>query len=282
MSYPIAFRISILLLSIGLTHPAAFCQQRDLSPLITLKKGYSTDAYPPFQKDRCDAFAIAPPGYSLVVTRGGCYLAGFKTWLVAPHTCPLIAIEPNRNDPDSALLLLRIDVKNRRTLLQKSRRFNSIDSIHSLVILPFGIYDLLPIDRNAVGLWGSSENGSHVWISDLKTLTPVYSGTAVIRDAALVKKDCFVLAIDSSLVLVGTHTAPKELIRIDMNIESVAADTDGTLYVSTEKGILHFSSMDKDDFDVITKVIHGHLRIYNSQLYVRWRENNEIVQIKLK
>jgi hypothetical protein len=269
-------------LAIGLTHLTVLGQKPDLSPLIALKKGYSTDAFPPFQKDRLNTFAIAPPGYSLVITRGGCYLAGFKSWLVPPHTCPLIAIVPNRNDPDSSLLLLRVDAKNKRTLLQKSRRFNKIDTIHSLVTLPYGIYDLLPIDKDAVGLWGYSENGSRVWISDLKTLTPVYNSTAVIRDAALVKKDCFVLAIDSSLVLVGTHTAPKELIHTDMLIESVAADTDGTLYVSTEKGILHFSSTDKDDFDVITRVIHGHLRIYNSQLYVRWRETNEIVQIKLK
>lgn len=262
--------------------PKGYAQQEDLGNMILLKKGYTVNRFPHYTNDKVSTFSIADPGYSFVVTRGGCYLAGFANWLIQPQRQPIISIVQNKNDPDSTLLIVRLNLHTKKTLIQKLSQFNKVDSIHSLVDIPFGVYDLISANRDLIYLWGTNSEGSHVWMSNLQNLTPIFSSRAEINDIALVKGGLVLMAIDSSLVLTGQKYAPKELIKIDMKIESVAVDKDGTVYISTPKGVVHFNSTDQDDFDATTRSIHGKIRIYQNRLFVRWSEKNEIVEIKLR
>jgi hypothetical protein len=90
--------------------------------------------------------------------------------------------------------------------------------------------------------------------------------------------------MDSSIMAIGTKKAPEVLFKLDMLVESISIDksNDGAVYASTPAGIVRFNSLDKDDVDVITKEIHGKIRVYQNRLYVLWTEKNQVVEILLK
>lgn len=85
-----------------------------------------------------------------------------------------------------------------------------------------------------------------------------------------------------TIITMGLKKAPSEIIKIDLSIDGLAMHQDGTLFVSTENGILHYPNAEKvEDTRVITYGIHGKLRRFGNSLYVLWKEDHQVLKIKL-
>jgi hypothetical protein len=259
----------------------AIATSQDLSPLINLKKGYKAHAYPNTKKKPV-TFSILQPGFPLVPINGGVYIAGYKSWLLSPRYPAVYSAVENINSKDSSIIILKNSTYRKKVLIQRLRKISENDTISSMVNLSYGLYDVKSVNEKRFYIWGIDKKSTNLWSCDFKTLTPIFTTLSFIQDVEVINENNVLMAIDSSIVTVGLKQAPKELLKLDDFIDGIAIDKDGTAYVSTPKGVLHFTSLEEDDFDVITNKIHGKLRIFNNNLYILWLEANQVVEIKLR
>lgn len=273
-------RIITLLLNL-IVASACFAQSGALTDYVSLKKGIQAYDFPR-SKFPAFSFAVIEPGFPVVPLEGGVYVAGFGWWLAKPQVPLIVSMAQCEKDPDSTILVVKNDATKKKTLLQKVTGLGKEGKVRSSLTLPYGVYDIVSVDNSVCYLYGVDSLGFHLYQSDFSGLYPIFHSNERINDVDLVNENNVLLAIDSSVVLVGLQQAPKNLIKLDVPVDGVARENDGTLYVSTPQGILHFSSLEDGDFDVITSEIHGNLQIRNGRLFVLWGEHFKVVEIKLR
>lgn len=254
--------------------------------LIKLKKGYQIYTYQKPRKGFTNSFFILPPGLPAVIDNGGIFAAGFNSWIIPPANSayPIMSADIRKESKDTSLFVLKADVKHKKMLIQCSRGLMNNDTVHSLFQIPYGLYSLRSFQNKKIALWGINDKGFQIWLSDYQSITPLLQSQQVINDVDFLDSNTVIASIDSSVIKLGIHSSPKTLLKLDLPIEAIAVDrtNDGSLYVSTSSGILHFFSFEADDYDIVTMAIHGKLQIYQNKLFVLWREKNQVVEIKLK
>ncbi len=268
----------LLLFSIG-----SACQnvQENLARLIKLKKGFKY--YPiPSSQLFVNTLSVMEPGLPLIALDGGLLMPAVKAWLIPPISPYIIACDQIISKTDTALELLRIDPVRKNVFLQKVSDLHKVDSKPPLCTIPFGWYDLKVSADNHSFIWGGDSVVSGVYVYNGTRLQTLYTSSRPVNDIDLLNNHNLLMAIDSSIVMIGFKQPPKSILKLDIGIDGIAVDTDGTMFVSTLKGILHFNSLDQDDVDVITHSMHGKIRIYRNRLFVLWKEQKEIIEIKLK
>lgn len=253
----------------------------DYTRFIMLKKGYKVYPYPETSL-KTNNFMILEPGLPVLPLLGGLYAPSLKTWLADPAKPYITASDQFLTTKDTFLQVLKTDPAAKSVWLQKVKRLDNNNQYPALCKLPYGQYDFkLSVAGNAF-IWGVDSAASHLWFFDNKQIKMLYTTTKYLSDLAVVNDANVLVAQDSTVWLIGCAQPPKVFIKLDLPIDGLSLTDDGTLFVSTVRGILHFYSAEADDFDVVTKTIHGRIRIYRNKLFVLWREKNQVVEIKLK
>ncbi|MGI4863788.1 MAG: hypothetical protein ACRYFZ_07665 [Janthinobacterium lividum] len=254
----------------------AHAQSKDLAQFIATKKGYEQNPYPKVKN--ITNFTIMYPGIALVPAGGGIFMAGWQKWFLNPARENLtFAVDYCEAD---ASFYLFTTTKTKSVILKLTE--NEQSPYTKVLEMPLGIYGLKAISPQAFWIWGQQGASWCIWKYDAKALKLVYQSAAVIRDVAPLNERTLAVATDHSIITLSQGDAATEIIKMDAQIDGVAIDTDGTLFVSTEKGILHYLSPElADDAEIVTYGIHGIVRRYQKSLYVLWREANQVVEIKL-
>lgn len=263
----------LLALLIGLK---AHGQNIDAKELININKPFDQNLFPKV-KHAIHNFAVIDPGISVLPIAGGIYIAGWNKWFVGPSAKSLIhAIDYL---PKDTSIYLIAEKENKKMLLLMKETGGKSTTLN-LANLPAGSYNLKCVSKNLVYILGKQDKLWKVWKYDGKALKLFFESDIAINDMAPTATD-LVMAIGNTIAYFGPN-ASKEVIKLDIKIDGVAIDTDGTLFVSTEKGILHYLSPDYiSDADIITSYIHGKLMIYKKRLYVLWREQNQVLELEL-
>jgi hypothetical protein len=276
----LSFSITALLLcaTVLFAGDNAFCQTPGIEKLIGTKKGFDENTYP-VVKHTIFNFTVIDPGVALVPAAGGIYMAGWKKWFLTPSKINL----PYAVDylpADSSLYFFA--ATKTKCIVVKLVGPDTAPSFKKILEMPVGNYNLKCATPNLIWIWGKQNGVSCIWRYDMQQLKLFYISPTDIVDLSASGENDIVIATKNTVVTLGLKHSPKEVIKTDIPIDGVAADFDGTLYVSTQKGILHYLSPELiSDADVITYGIHGMLRRYGKGLYVLWRENNEILKINL-
>jgi len=275
----------LLFISVFLIALDSYGQQNlEYEKLIRLKKGYKVLLYPNSFKQAVSALSIMDPGLSLISLNGGIYIPGLRKWLIEPNLQkPILASSFFLNATDTILLLVTYDSQRQKMLVEKTKYIDNSDSSIRLFNMPVSQYSVRVYDDKTFFLWGIVEGTSAIWKSDFKRITPIFYSSSTIKDVDVINENNLIVALDSSVVRVGMNVAPETLFKIDLPVESVAIDKygEGAVFVSTSKGIVRFNSVDKDDVDVITEVIHGKLKIFQNKLFILWAPQNQVVEIKI-
>ncbi|NCI45239.1 hypothetical protein [Sediminibacterium soli] len=253
----------------------------ELAKLISLKKGFRVYDLPQ-SKIPAAGFFVLEPGVAVVPSDGGLFMPAIKKWLMLPGLPGIVSADQVIDKKDSALALIKVDPKNSRILLQKNYALHLNDSSGSLAKMPFGFYDLRVAASNRYYIWGAEPAGSKLYVYDNIKLRMLYNSAKNIKEIDLLDENNVLMIEDNNVLAVSFNQPPKTLLKIDQEIDGIATDSDGSVYISTTKGILHYASLDDDDFDIVTNVIHGKLRIYRGRLFILWKEQGKMVEIKLK
>ncbi|UOQ96716.1 hypothetical protein MUN81_15885 [Hymenobacter sp. 5317J-9] len=205
-------------------------------------------------------------------------MAGWNKWFLAPSKQNLtFAIDYCEADMSFYFFTTN---KTQSVLLKLTD--NEQSPYVKVLEMPVGIYSLKVVSPKAIWVWGQQGESWCIWRHDGTQLKLVYKMKQVIRDIAPINEDNVVVATSRSVITLGVTHAPKEIIKMDAELDGLAVSPDGTLFVSTEKGILHYLSPEMvDDAEIVAYTIHGKLRRYRKSLYVLWREDNQVLEIKL-
>ncbi|MBJ6110402.1 hypothetical protein JAO73_15365 [Hymenobacter sp. BT523] len=255
----------------------AAAQQSPLDKLIFLKKGYVQNSYPPALG--VFNFTVLDPGVAIVPVGGGIYMAGLKKWFLPPSKTNL-PFAVDYCQPDSTLYIFAFN--NAKSFLLKSVRDESQQPFKKVLEMPKGIYGIRVVSKKSMWIWGKKGEKWCVWKYDSVKLSPVFESSSPINDLVVVNDKVVAIATNKSILKLGANHAPEEIIKMDAEIDGLAISSEGTLYVSTNKGILHYIEPElAEDAEVITYGIHGKITRYRNNLYVLSRENNEVLRIKL-
>ncbi|RZK36325.1 MAG: hypothetical protein EOO61_10525 [Hymenobacter sp.] len=256
---------------------SVYAQESKLDKLILSKKGYSQNAYP--HANAVFSFAVMDPGVVLVPVAGGIYLAGWQKWFLMPSKKTL-SFAADYCKPDSSIYFFATD--KTKSFVLKSAGDEKKAAFVKIVEMPAGVYGLKAVSAKVLWIWGKQDGFWGIWKYDYKQLKLVYKTDLAIVDVAPLNENNLAVATTHSILTVGSKQAPREVIKMDVEIDGLAINYDATLFVSTEKGILHYLSPEfAEDAEVVTYGIHGVLRRYQKSLYVLWQEDNQVVGIKL-
>lgn len=270
-------KLKCLLMLFALAFGAkAYSQTVEAKELININKPFDQNLFPKVTH-AIHNFAIIDPGISVLPIAGGIYIAGWNKWFLNPSAKSIVhAI--GYLPKDTAVYLIA-EKENRKILLQLKGSEEKSAPVF-LANLPAGSYSLKCVNKNLIYILGKQDKLWKVWKYDGKALQPFFTSDIAINDMATTATDV-VMAIGNAIVYYGPKVS-REVIKLDLKIDGVAIDTDGTLYVSTEKGILHYLSPEYiSDADIVTSYIHGKLMIYKKTLYVLWREQNQVLELEL-
>lgn len=254
----------------------AYAQNIEVKELINVNKPFDQNLFPRVNH-AIHNFTVMDPGIPVLPIAGGVYIAGWKKWLLNPSAKSIIhAIDYLPKDTSIYLIAER---ESKKMLLQL-KETGSGNATHYLTALPTGCYNIKCAGKNLIYLIGKEDKLWKVWRYNGNQVQVFFESELPINDIATIGMD-IVMAIGNTVVYYGPKVS-REVIKLDIKVDGVAIDTDGTLYVSTEKGILHYLSPDYiSDADIITSYIHGKLKVYKKTLYVLWREQNQILELEL-
>lgn len=266
-----------LLCFIALCASPACAQQEPLDKLVLLKKGYSQNSYP--HAGSIFSFTVMAPGVILVPVAGGVYIAGWKKWFLMPSKA-ISSFAADYCEADSSCYFFAAN--KGKSLVVKSVGNEKSTSFSKVAEMPLGLYSLKVVSPQVTWIWGKQDNAWCIWRYNRNQLNLIYKSDLPIVDVAPLNENNVAVATRNTIITMGIKQAPKEVIKIDIGIDGLAIDADATLFVSTEKGILHYLSPDMaEDAEVVTYGIHGVLRRYHKSLYVLWQEDSQVVEIKL-
>jgi hypothetical protein len=257
---------------------SVYAQNADIAQLLQTKKGFEENHYPP-SKSGSFNFTIIDPGIALVPVGGGVYMAGWKQWYIPPVKSNM-PFATDYSVRDSGLYFFTVN--KTKCMVIKASNSKTVPGFKKILEMPYGNYSLKVVNPNFIWIWGQ-QNGVHcVWKYDMKELKLFYISPAAIVDLAAINQNDIVIATKTTVITMGLKRPGKEIIKMDVAIDGLAMHNDGTLFVSTDRGILHYLSPEVvDDANVITYGIHGKLRRYGNNLYVLWKEDNQVLKIKL-
>lgn len=267
------YLLVILTLLVGLN---ANSQNIEVKELININKPFDQNPFPKV-KHAIHNFAVIDPGISVLPIAGGVYIAGWNKWFMGPSAKGLIHAVDYLPKDTSVYLIAEKENKKMLLLMKETAGKNTTSNLANL---PAGSYNLKCVAKNLIYILGRQDKLWKVWKYDGKGLKLFFESDIAINDMAPTATD-LVMAIGNTVTYFGPNVS-KEVIKLDIKIDGLAIDGDGTLFVSTEKGILHYLSPDYlSDADIITSYIHGKLRIYKKTLYVLWREQNQVLALAL-
>lgn len=267
----------LLITGLLLTAQIVSAQDNRLEKLVLLKKGFDQNHFPAAKS--VFNFAIMEPGVVLVPIAGGVYIAGWKKWFLSPSKASL-PFAVDYCTADSSFYLFATN--KTKSYILKSTGNDKKSSFKKILDMPLGIYGLKAISPQSVWIWGQQDESWCLWKFDSKQLKLIFKTELAIKDVAPLSDNNVVVATTNSIITLGVAHAPKEIIKMDTEIDGLAVHSDGTLFVSTGKGIVHYLSPEfVDDAEVVTYGIHGTLRRHRKSLYVLWREDNQVLEIKL-
>lgn len=270
-------RLGILALVLAFSQAvSAYAQNIEVKELINVNKPFDQNLFPKVNH-AIHNFAIVDPGLPVLPIAGGVYIAGWKKWLLSPSAKSIIhAIDYL---PQDTSIYLIAEKEGKKILLQLKER-SSGNVTNYLTALPNGSYNIKCAGKNLIYVIGKEDKLWKVWKYNGNQVQVFFESELPINDIATIGTD-IVMAIGNTVIYYGPKVA-KEVIKLDIKVDGVAIDTDGTLYVSTEKGILHYLSPDYiSDADIVTSYIHGKLKVHKKTLYVLWREQNQVLELEL-
>jgi hypothetical protein len=276
------WRISLLLIVwFAAIQPVTGQTNADLARLISLRRGFKVYDLPE-SKVLYTGFFVLEPGIAVVPINGGLFMPAIKKWLMLPAMPVIISADQVIDKKDSALVLVKADIKNKRILLQKNHALQTNDAGSSLINMPFGFFDIRSVTPDRYYIWGAEPSGSKLYVYDNQKLRLLYHSAKTIKDIDLINENNALMLEGNNISAVSFNQPPKTLLKIDLETDGIATAPDGSVYVSTSKGILRYSSLDDGDYDLITNTIHGKLRIYRDRLFVLWKEQEKMLEIRLK
>ncbi|WP_199139632.1 hypothetical protein [Pedobacter sp. ASV12] len=251
-------------------------QNIDVKELININKPFEQSLFPKVSH-AIHNFAVIDPGLSVVPIAGGIYIAGWKKWFLAPSAKSIVhAIDYLPNDTSVYLIA---EKEGKKMLLQLNGAATNNTPV-LLAYLPGGSYNIRCVNKNLMYIMGRQDKLWKVWKYNGKELQLFFESEIAINDMATTTT-AVVMAIGHTVVYYGPKVS-REVIKLDLKIDGIAIAADGTLFVSTEKGILHYLSPEYiSDADIVTSYIHGKLRVFKNTLYVLWREQNQVLELGL-
>lgn len=248
----------------------------DLKNLV-LNKEFFAYQYPQ-SKFYVTNFSVLDVGIILIPFEGGVFTAGLDAWFIKPIKDKIIGSEVNNADTSLIILLGLPD----KIAVQKIKNINGQTLRTSLFNLPLGVYSL-KVFKDRIFVWGVNQNGWNIWNYYDQEIANIYSSRIPIKDLDMISEKQVLFTCGKSVMCIDLEKGVRKIMDFDIAIDGLAISEAGQLYLSCAKGVFEMQEENKKwSSKIQTNVIHGPLRIFNNNLFVLWRENNQILEIKLQ
>lgn len=218
-------------------------------------------------------FAVVPGGIPVVPQRGGLVVAGYSGWYVEPGARPIESVATAAG----RVYITRPDSTGRRVELRAWRPEQR--GATSIGWLPAGVYAIAAAPNGTVWAWGLRDGDRwSLWYADSASrLTPVTESDEPIRALAVSGPNAVVAAIGARLVLLRRGARPVQLAEATADIDGLAVDAAGVVYVSNRQGI--YALVSPKAYVPIAHELHGPMQFSDGALYVLWRERHRVIRL---